>query len=59
MATWKEEGVLAHIFIKEAMGGAVLVFNETDEDKVQNLLSQLPLYKHFEKIEYTLLNQQF
>lgn len=56
---WKQEGVLAHIFIKEAMGGAVLVFNETNQEKVENLLTQLPLYKHFTKIEYTLLNQQF
>ena len=59
VATWKEEGVLAHIFIKEAMGGAVLVFNETNQDKVEELLTQLPLHKHFTKIEYTLLNQQF
>lgn len=59
VAALKEEGVLAHLFIKEAMGGAVLVFNETDQDKVQKLLARLPLYKYFEKIEYTLLNQQF
>lgn len=56
---WKKEGVLKHIFIKEAMGGAVLVFNETNQEKVQNLLSELPLHNHFTKIEYTLLNQQF
>lgn len=59
VATWKEEGVLAHIFIKEAMGGAVLVFNETNQDKVEKLLAQLPFYKYFTKIEYMLLNQQF
>jgi muconolactone delta-isomerase len=59
VATWKEQGVLAHIFTKEAMGGAVLVFNETNQEKVEKLLTQLPLYKHFTKIEYKLLNQQF
>lgn len=56
---WKEEGILAHLFIKEAAGGAVLVFNETDLAKVQELISQLPLYPHFEKTEYTLLEKQF
>lgn len=56
---WKTAGVLKHIFIKEAAGGAVLIFNETNQEKVQNLLTKLPLYKHFTKVEYTLLNQQF
>nr|WP_314495622.1 hypothetical protein [uncultured Chryseobacterium sp.] len=59
VAAWKQQGVLKHIFVKEAMGGAVLVFNETNQEKVQNLLTELPLYKHFTKVEYTLLIQQF
>ena len=59
VAALKEEGVLVNVFIKEAMGGAVLIFNETNLDKVEKSLAQLPLYKHFTKIEYTLLNQQF
>ncbi len=59
VAEWKQKGILAHIFVKEAGGGAVLVFNETDLEKVKQLISQLPLSKHFEKTEYTLLDKQF
>ncbi len=56
---WKEDGVLEHIFIKEAAGGAVLIFQGTDQDKVRQLMSNLPLFKHFQKIDYTVLDKQF
>ena len=59
VAAWKEAGILAHLFLKEAAGGAVLIFNETDQAKIQQLLTQLPLFRHFEKIEYTVLEKQF
>jgi len=59
VAAWKEAGILTHLFLKETAGGAVLIFNETDQAKVQQLLTQLPLFKHFEKIEYTALDKQF
>lgn len=59
VAEWQQKGILAHIFVKEAGGGAVLIFNETDLKTVRQLISQLPLSKHFEKTEYTLLDKQF
>jgi muconolactone delta-isomerase len=56
---WKEEGILEHIFIKEAATGAVLVFQGTDQEKVRQLMSNLPLFKHFQQIDYTVLDKQF
>jgi hypothetical protein len=56
---WKEEGVLEHIFIKDAASGAVLIFQGTDQDKVRQLISTLPLSKHFTKTDFTLLDKQF
>lgn len=56
---WKKEGILAHLFLKEAGTGAVLVFNETNEEKVRELMAQLPLYPYFEQIEYTILDKKF
>jgi muconolactone delta-isomerase len=56
---WKESGILAHLFVKEAASGAVLIFNGTDVEKVRQLISELPLFSHFEKIDYILLDKQF
>lgn len=59
VAKWKEEGVLEHILIKEAASGAVLIFQGTDQEKVKQLMSGLPLFKHFQKVDYTVLDKQF
>ncbi|PAW92304.1 hypothetical protein CKK33_01865 [Mucilaginibacter sp. MD40] len=56
---WQKSGVLAHLFLKEAGTGAVLVFNETDEAKVRELITQLPLHTHFEKTEIIVLDKKF
>lgn len=40
VAEWQQKGILAHIFVKEAGGGAVLVFNETNFETVKHQLLQ-------------------
>ena len=56
---WREKGILAHLLLKEAGTGAVLIFNEADQVRVEQLISELPLSKYFEKTEYILLDKQF
>lgn len=56
---WKSAGILAHLFLKENGAGAVLVFNETNEDKVRALITELPLYAYFTQMDFTVLEKQF
>lgn len=56
---WKEQGILEHLFIKDAAKGAVLVFIGIDDAKANELIPTLPLYKYFEKVEYSILDKQF
>ncbi|WP_394678678.1 hypothetical protein [uncultured Sphingobacterium sp.] len=56
---WQKEGVIAHLFLKEAGTGAVLIFNETDEQKARELIAQLPLHTYFEQTEYIVLDKKF
>ena len=59
VARWKAEGILEHLFLRQARNGAVLIFKDIDEQKVKELMEQLPFYKIKKSIEYLSLMQQF
>lgn len=46
---WKAEGIIEHLFAKDNSEGAVVIFKESDIEKVKRLMSLLPLYPFFEK----------
>ena len=59
VAKWKEEGILEHLFLRDARNGAVLIFKDVDEQKVKELMKILPFFKLKKSIEYFNLIQQF
>ena len=59
VSQWKEEGILEHLFLRPTRNGAVLIFKESDEMKVQALMETLPFYKLKKSIEYLHLIKQF
>jgi len=59
VSKWKEEGILEHLFLRQARNGAVLIFKDIDEDKVKELMEILPLYKLKKSVEYLNLIKQF
>lgn len=59
VARWKEEGILEHLFLRQARNGAVLIFKNKDEAEVEALMKTLPFYKLSKNIEYLSLIKQF
>lgn len=59
VAQWKEEGVLEHLYLRQARNGAILVFKGIDEEKVKELMTTLPFYKLKKSVEYLNLIKQF
>ena len=59
VASWKEQGILEHLFLRPARNGAVLIFKDVDEQQVKELVETLPLYQLKKSIEYLSLIQQF
>jgi hypothetical protein len=45
VAQWKEEGFLDQLFLRQTKNGAVLIFKNIDEAKVNQLMPTLPLYQ--------------
>ena len=45
VAQWKEEGFLDQLFLRPAKNGAVLIFKDIGEEKVNQLMTALPLYQ--------------
>jgi len=45
VAQWKKEGFLDQLFLRQTKNGAVLIFKEINEEKVNQLMITLPLYK--------------
>lgn len=45
VAEWKKEGFLDQLFLRQTKNGAVLVFKDVDEEKVNQLMERLPLYQ--------------
>ena len=59
VAIWKEEGILEHLFLREARNGAILIFKDVDQEKAKELMEILPFYKLKKSVEYFNLIQQF
>ena len=59
VAKWKEQGILEHLFLRQAKNGAVLIFKDVEEEQVKDLMEILPFYKLKKSIEYFNLIQQF
>ena len=59
VAKWKEQGILEHLFLRQAKNGAVLIFKEVEEEQVKELMQTLPFYKLKKSVEYFNLIQQF
>ena len=51
VAKWKEEGFLDQLFLRQTKNGAVLIFKDIDEAKVNELMVTLPLYQFKKSIE--------
>lgn len=56
---WRAQGIIEHLFARENGGGAVVVFNESNENLVRELMSKLPLFPFFETIEYLPLDKVY
>ncbi len=54
--SWIQEGVVEHRFIKENKTGSILVFKGVEEAEVRRMISSLPMYSNFDKIEYSVVN---
>ena len=59
VANWKEEGILEHLFLRDARNGAVLIFKDVHEEKAKELMEILPFFKLKKSVEYFNLIQQF
>ena len=59
VAKWKAEGILDHLFLRQAKNGAVLIFKNIDELRAKELMESLPLYKLKKSVEYFALIKQF
>ena len=51
IAKWKEAAFLDQLFLRQTKNGAVLIFKDIDEDKVNELMPTLPLYQLKKSIE--------
>ena len=51
VAQWKKEGFLDQLFLRQTKNGAVLIFKDIDEEKVNELMPALPLYQLKKSIE--------
>ena len=49
---WKQAGYIHDMYLRQAKNGAVIMFNEMNEDKVKELISTLPLFPYFKPAEY-------
>jgi hypothetical protein len=56
---WKEEGFLDELFLRQTRNGAVLIFKDVDESRVNELMTMLPLYPLKKSIEILPLIKQF
>jgi muconolactone D-isomerase len=59
VAKWKEQGILEHLFLRQAKNGAVLIFKDVEEEQVKELMKTLPFYTLKKSVEYFNLIQQF
>ena len=48
---WKEQGFLDQLFLRQTKNGAVLIFKDVELDKVNELMTTLPLYQFKKSLE--------
>ena len=51
VAQWKKEGFLDQLFLRQTRNGAVLIFKDINEEKVNELMPTLPLYTLKKSVE--------
>lgn len=51
VAQWKKEGFLEQLFLRPAKNGAVMIFKDLDEEKVNQLMTTLPFYQLKKSLE--------
>jgi len=51
VADWKAEGFLEQLYLRPTRNGAVLIFKDLDADKVELLMTTLPLYQLKKSLE--------
>jgi muconolactone delta-isomerase len=51
VAQWKKQGFLEQLFLRPSKNGAVLLFKDLDEEKVNDLMTTLPFYALKKSIE--------
>ncbi len=59
LAQWRSQGIVEHLFLRQTKNGAVIVFNDIDEDQAKQYMQTLPLYPFVKSIEYFHLMKQF
>lgn len=59
VAQWKAEGIIEHLFLRQARNGAILIFKDMDEASVKEKMEQLPLMKLKKSVDYFNLMKQF
>lgn len=59
VATWKEQGFLEHLFLRQERNGAILIFKDLELEKVTALMETLPFFALKKNIEYFNLMKQF
>jgi muconolactone D-isomerase len=51
VAQWKEQGFLETLYLRQTRNGAVLIFKGVDEERVNQLMTELPLYQLKKSLE--------
>ncbi len=59
LALWKDEKRVEHLFLRQTRNGAVIVFNDIEEQNVKELMQSLPLYHFMKSIEYYPVMKQY
>jgi len=59
VATWREKGIIEHLYLRETKNGAVLMFKDLSEAEVKEMIEGLPFFPLSKSIEYFNLIKQF
>ena len=51
VSKWKQDQILDQLFLRPTKNGAVLIFNDIGEEKVNSLMMELPFYQFKKSIE--------
>jgi muconolactone D-isomerase len=55
---WKQQVILEHLYLRPSKNGAVMMFTNTSEEVVKQLIESLLLYQYVQSVEYYPLIQQ-